>query len=251
MEFITTDILLLLIVAATLAGLVDSIAGGGGLIALPALLWAGIPPLQALATNKLQGSFGTGTATFNYLRLGALQPRNLIGAVAWTFCGSVLGTLAVQYVVVDWLNQAIPILLIGFALYFMLSPRLGDANAQQRMSLSSFGFLLGSSIGFYDGFFGPGTGTFFTSAFVLLLGFNLRRATAATKLLNFTSNIAALLFFALNGQVLWLLGLSMGMGQMVGAWIGSHLVLRHGTKLIRPLLVVVSIAISLQLLLEV
>ena len=249
MEFITPEVLALLTLAAVAAGLVDAIAGGGGLIALPALLWAGIPPLQALATNKLQGSFGTATASFNYARRGEIRLRPMLVPVICTFVGSAAGTLAVQHLASAWLEQIVPLLLIGFALYFLFSPRIGDEDRQQRMHESLFGLLIGFSVGFYDGFFGPGTGTFFAAAFVLLLGYNLRRATAGTKLLNFTSNIASLLFFAWGGHVLWVVGLSMGMGQVLGAWIGSHLVIRHGTALIRPLLVIVSIAISTRLML--
>ena len=249
MEFVSPEVLALLIGVAVLAGLVDSIAGGGGLLALPALLWAGVPPLQALATNKLQGSFGTATASFNYVRRGEIHPRGMLGQIAWTFAGAVCGTLAVQHLVAGWLNELVPILLIGFSLYFLFSPRIGDQDAHQRISPALFGLLIGFSVGFYDGFFGPGTGTFFAAGFVMLLGWNLRRATAGTKLLNLTSNIASLLFFAAGGHVVWSIGLGMGLGQAVGAWIGSHLVIRHGTALIRPLLVTVSVIISLKLLL--
>lgn len=240
--------LAMLVLAAVVAGLVDAIAGGGGLIALPALLWAGIPPLQALATNKLQGSFGTATASLNYLRRGQIELKSMLIPVLWTFAGSATGTLAVQHLASDWLEQIVPLLLIGFALYFLFSPRIGDEDRQQRIHHNLFGLLIGFGLGFYDGFFGPGTGTFFTAAFVMLLGYNMRRATAGTKLLNFTSNIASLLLFAWGGHVLWLVGLSMGAGQVLGAWIGSHLVIRHGSALIRPLLVVVSVAVSFKLL---
>ncbi len=250
MEFISPDVLLLLAGVAVLAGLVDAIAGGGGLLALPALLWAGIPPLQALATNKLQGSFGTATASLNYLHKGEIRLHGLWGAIAWTFAGAVCGTLAVQYLVADWLNRLVPLLLIGFALYFMFSPRIGDEDARQRISARLFGLLVGFGAGFYDGFFGPGTGSFFAAGFVMLLGWNLRRATAGTKLLNLTSNLASLMFFAAGGHVVWSVGLGMGLGQVLGAWIGSHLVIRHGTVLTRPLLVVVSVAISVRLLLD-
>jgi uncharacterized membrane protein YfcA len=249
LEFITPEVLALLVLAAVAAGLVDAIAGGGGLIALPALLWAGIPPLQALATNKLQGSFGTATASFHYIRRGELRLRPMLVPVICTFAGSAAGTLAVQYLASAWLEQVVPLLLIGFALYFLFSPRIGDRDARQRLPENLFGLSIGFGVGFYDGFFGPGTGTFFAAAFVLLLGYNMRRATAGTKLLNFTSNIASLLLFAWGGHVLWIVGLCMGLGQVLGAWIGSHLVIRHGTALIRPLLVIVSIAISIRMLL--
>jgi len=249
MEIVSLEVLVLLIAIAALAGMIDAIAGGGGLIALPALLWAGVPPIQALATNKLQGSFGTATASIHFIRSGEINLHDMRGAIFWTFIGSALGTLAVQYLVADWLSDIIPILLIGFALYFMFSPRIADEDAKQRISHTAFGLIIGISIGFYDGFFGPGTGSFFAAAFVMLLGFNLRRATAGTKILNFTSNIASLLFFVLGGHVVWTIGLGMGLGQIIGAWVGSHLVIKHGTALIKPVLVTVSIAVSIKLLL--
>ncbi|MCB1723674.1 MAG: TSUP family transporter [Gammaproteobacteria bacterium] len=249
-DAVSPDVLLILTAVAGLAGMIDAIAGGGGLLALPALLWAGLPPVLALGTNKLQGTFGTATASFNYIRRGEIDWRRLRVPIVMTFVGAVSGTLAVQRVGSERLEQVVPLLLIAFALYFLLSPRIGDQDAQHRISHPLFGLLIGFGIGFYDGFFGPGTGSFFAAAFVLLLGYNLRRATAGTKVLNFTSNIASLLFFALAGKVVWQVGLPMGLAQMVGAWIGSHLVIRHGTRLIRPLLVVVSLAISLKLLLS-
>lgn len=244
------DTLMLLVAVAGLAGMIDAIAGGGGLLALPAILWAGLPPVQALATNKLQGSFGTFTASYNFIRRGEIDLRRLRIPILMTFIGSASGTLAVQRLGSDLLNQIVPALLIAFALYFLFSPRIGDQDAHHRISHGLFGLLIGFSLGFYDGFFGPGTGSFFAAAFVLLLGYNLRRATAGTKVLNFTSNIASLIFFSLAGQVVWQVGLPMGLAQMAGAWIGSHLVIRHGTRLIRPLLVIVSLAISIKLLLS-
>jgi len=244
------DTLMLLVAVAGLAGMIDAIAGGGGLLALPAILWAGLPPVQALATNKLQGSFGTLTASYNFIRRGEIDLRRLRTPILMTFIGSASGTLAVQRLGSDLLNQIVPALLIAFALYFLFSPRIGDQDAHHRISHGLFGLLIGFSLGFYDGFFGPGTGSFFAAAFVLLLGYNLRRATAGTKVLNFTSNIASLIFFSLAGQVVWQVGLPMGLAQMAGAWIGSHLVIRHGTRLIRPLLVIVSLAISIKLLLS-
>lgn len=249
MESISTDILILLIGAAGLAGFVDAIAGGGGLIALPALLWAGIPPLQALATNKLQGSFGTATATFNFARKGYLDWRSLWLPVVMTLTGAVTGTLSVQFLPGGLLERIIPLLLILFSVYFLFSRQVGDADARQRVSITVFAISAGFILGFYDGFFGPGTGSFFTAAFVILLGFNLTQAVAGTKLLNFTSNIASLAVFAAAGDVLWSLGLTMGMAQMAGAWLGSHLAIQHGSRIIRPMLVAVSLAVSIKLML--
>ena len=242
------DITLILFVLALLAGLVDSIAGGGGLITVPALLWAGLPPIAALATNKAQAVFGSFTATANFVHKGAIDLRRAAFSVVCTFVGAAAGALLVQRLGGDLLARIIPLLLIAFALYFLFSPRVSDLDSHHRMSEGAFALLIGTSVGFYDGFFGPGTGTFFALGFVALLGYNLRRATAHTKLLNFTSNLAALLFFLPGGHVIWPIGLVMGAGQLAGAWIGSHLVLRHGTRLVRPVLVVASLAVSFKLL---
>lgn len=250
MDFLPWETLSLLVAIAGIAGMIDAIAGGGGLLALPALLWAGLPPVQALATNKLQGTFGTFTSSWNFLRRGEIDLGRLRVPILMTFIGSAAGTLAVQRMGSETLERIVPLLLILFALYFLFSPRIGDRDAHHRISHPLFGLSIGFGVGFYDGFFGPGTGSFFAVAFVLLLGYNLKRATAGTKILNFTSNIASLLFFAAAGQVVWQVGLPMGLAQMAGAWVGSHLVIRHGTRLIRPLLVTVSLAISVRLLLD-
>ncbi len=250
MESIQVDSLIFLIIAAGLAGFVDAIAGGGGLIALPALLWLGIPPLQALGTNKLQGSFGTATATFNFIRKGYLNWYKLWPAVILTLSGAAMGTLLVQVLPSGLLNRVIPLLLALFAVYFLFSRQVGDADAKQRVSMPVFAVIAGFTLGFYDGFFGPGTGSFFTAAFIVLLGYNLTHAVAGTKLLNFTSNIVSLAVFAVAGHVLWSLGLAMGMAQMAGAWLGSHLAIQHGSRIIRPMLVVVSLVVSIKLMLH-
>lgn len=243
-------VLLALFAMATLAGWVDSIGGGGGLISLPALLWAGFSPLQTLATNKLQSSFGSYTATLNYTRHGLVDIKAQKLAVVMAFIGSAAGTWLVQQLDASLLAKAIPVLLMLFALYFLFSPRIGDVDRHQLLTPGQFALSAGLGIGFYDGFFGPGTGTFFTMGFITLLGFGLPKATGNTKLLNFTSNIASLLFFALSGHIVWQVGLLMGIGQMLGSYLGSHMAVKHGTRLIRPVLVTVSLLMSLKLLLQ-
>jgi len=249
-EPLAPELLGLLVLIAGVAGCIDAIAGGGGLLALPALLWAGLPPLEALATNKLQGSFGTASATVRFLRHGAIDLRALGPAAILTFAGSAAGSWLVSRVDPGALARLLPLLLVAFALYFLLSPRAGDLPSRQRLGLAPFGLLVGAGVGFYDGFFGPGTGSFLALAFVALLGYDLRRATAGTKLLNFASNLAALLVFAAGGHVVWTVGLAMAVGQWAGAWVGAHLVIRHGARLVRPLLVVVSLLLSLRLLMQ-
>ncbi len=240
--------LLLLMLAALAAGFIDAIAGGGGLITVPALLATGMPPAMALATNKLQSCFGSFTATLYFWRQGLIKLNTLWPHILCTFCGSAIGTLLIQRMDSGFLSKLLPFLLIGFSIYFLLSPRISNDDSQQRLPPLAFAFLIGTSVGFYDGFFGPGTGSFFAIAFVALAGYGLAKATAHTKLLNFTSNFASLLFFALGGHVLWSAGLAMAVGQYLGARVGSRLVVSHGTKLIRPLLVGISLVISLRLI---
>ena len=250
MEPLAPELLGLLVLIASAAGCIDAIAGGGGLLALPALLWVGLPPLEALATNKLQGSFGTASASLRFLRHGTVDLQVLGPAAVLTFAGSAAGSWLVTRVDPGALAQLLPVLLVAFALYFLFSPRAGDLPSRQRLGLGAFGLLVGAGVGFYDGFFGPGTGSLFALAFVALLGYDLRRATAGTKLLNFASNLAALVVFAAGGHVVWAIGLAMAVGQWAGAWVGAHLVIRHGAQLVRPLLVAVSLLLSLRLLVQ-
>lgn len=238
----------LLALAALLAGFIDAIAGGGGLITVPALLATGMPPTMALATNKLQGCFGSFSASVYYFRRGLIDWRNMKWAVVCTFVGSVLGTLLVQYIDASVLEKVLPFLLAVFALYFLFSPRIGDEDRQRRLGIIPFALLVGTGVGFYDGFFGPGAGSFFALGFIALAGYSMGKATAHTKVLNFTSNIASLLFFILGGQVVWVAGLAMAGGQFLGARLGSKMVVTKGTRIIRPMLVTVSLIMSVRLL---
>jgi uncharacterized membrane protein YfcA len=232
---------------ALLTGFIDAIAGGGGLIMMPALLVSGVPPLQALGTNKFQSMFGTFVAMRNYGSKGLIEWRRNLPTVAVVFLGSCTGVLLVKSIEAETLALVIPLLLLANAVYILASPRMSDVDAHHR--LSSRGYApVGGAIGFYDGFFGPGTGSFFTSSLVALRGYGLTKATALTKYFNWTSNIAAVLLFALSDQILWLLGLSMAVGAMVGGWLGSHTAMKFGAKLIRPLLVVASVGLTARLL---
>jgi len=230
MTFIKMAILLL---SALAAGFVDSIAGGGGLITLPALLAVGIPPHMALGTNKLQSSFGSCTAAFRYTRSGLVEKDHLIQGVIFTLIGALTGTVLIQILPAEFLKKIIPFILLAVFLYTLFSPDLGHVNRIARMKTSVFYTLAGLTLGFYDGFFGPGTGSLWTIALVSLLGYNLKTATANTKITNFTSNIVALAVFVLGGNVLFLPGVIMAAGQICGAWMGSHMVINKGTRFIR------------------
>ena len=184
---------------AVLTGFIDAIAGGGGLIMMPALLFAGVPPINALATNKLQSMFGTAIAYRNYARKGLVDWRANLLTILLVFAGASAGVIVVQSIDTRALSLIIPLLLMAVAVYVLLSPRMSDEDAHQRISAKGYA-PVGAAIGAYDGFFGPGTGSFFTASLVGLRGLGLTRATALTKLLNLTSNIASVLFFAIGGQ---------------------------------------------------
>jgi uncharacterized membrane protein YfcA len=230
------------------AGFVDSIAGGGGLITLPVLLSFGLPPQQALGTNKLQGTFGSGSASWHFVRAKTVSFDECARGFLFSLLGAAAGALAVQHLDPFLLKRAIPILLIAVAFYTMLKPGLGECDLHPRMPRFSFDLVFGLTLGFYDGFFGPGAGTFWAMAFMLALGFNMTRATASTKLMNFASNIASLLFFFLGRNVFLVPGFTMGIGQLIGAQIGSHMVITRGTKFIRPVFLSVVLALALKLL---
>ena len=232
---------------AVLAGFIDAIAGGGGLIMVPALLFAGVPPLTTLGTNKLQSMFGTATAFRNYASKGLVDWRAHKGTVAAIFAGATVGVLLVQAVSNDALKLIIPVLLLVMAAYTIVSPRMSDEDAHERISAKGYTPIAGA-IGFYDGFFGPGTGSFFATTLVALRGVGLTRATAQTKLFNLTSNLASVLFFAIGGKIWWGLGLCMAVGSMTGGWLGSHTAMRFGAKLIRPLLVILSLGLTARVL---
>lgn len=236
-----------LTLVAAVAGFVDSMAGGGGLIVIPAMLFAGVPPLYALGTNKLQSVFGTAVALRNYWRSGLVEwrPNRLTALLA--FAGALAGALVVQSIRTNALNLIIPVLLVLSALYILLSPRMTDEDAHHRVTSKGYA-PIGAAIGFYDGFFGPGAGTFYTTTLVALRGYGLTKATALAKLVNVASAVASLVLFALGGHLAWLLGLCMAAGAMAGGWLGSHSALKFGAKLIRPLLVTISLALTARLL---
>jgi uncharacterized membrane protein YfcA len=231
-----------------LAGFVDAVAGGGGMLSVPALLSAGLPPIAALATNKMQSIIGTTMATITYWRRGFVSLKALVPSIAATYAGGLLGALTVKQIDTSILDLIVPIALIGIAIYFLFAPNLSDADRAARLPFPTLVPLLGFAIGFYDGVFGPGTGSFFTIGFVLLFGLGITRAAGNTKALNLVSNLAALTIFITSGDVVWPIVFVMAIGQILGGYIGARAGIRFGAKLIRPLVVVISIAMAVKLL---
>ena len=244
---LTLGVVAALAATAFCAGFVDAIAGGGGLITIPAMALFGIDPLTAVATNKLQASFGSGSATLTFARKGFLNWLEIRSTVVLSAIGAMLGATLLTWVPIAGLEAALPVLLAALALYFAISPRLSDETSRARMSPSLFRATAVPLIGAYDGFFGPGTGSFFMLAFVSLLGFSVVKATASTKAANFASNVAGLLTLGLSGHLLWPLGLAMGTAQFAGAALGARVAIFGGARLVRPLLVTVCLALSLRL----
>ncbi len=230
----------LLVLAAAVAGFVDSIAGGGGIITLPALLAAGLPPHLALGTNKLQSSFGSLTATLRFRAAGALKIRDILPGLAATATGAALGAIAVGALDPTFLRILIPILLVCILVFMALRPRFGASAGSRRIAPRPFWIGAGLLLGFYDGFFGPGAGTFWVIALVGLAGLDMREATASTKAANFSSNVVSLGVFLAAGTVVAPLGLAMGLAQAGGAFVGSKLVMRKGAPFVRVMLMVMT-----------
>lgn len=230
------------------AGFVDAIAGGGGLISVPVLLSFGLSPQQALGTNKLQATFGSSSASWHYAQAKTVSLTDCTRGFVLSLIGAALGALAVQQLNPSFLKRAIPVLLVAVAIYTLLKPRLGAEDLHPRMARGVFDLTFGLLLGFYDGFFGPGVGTFWTMAFMLGLGFNMTRATGYAKVMNFASNVSSLVFFLLGGNVCFAAGLTMGVGQLLGAKMGARMVITRGTKFIRPVFITVVLTLTLQLL---
>ncbi|MGR0279345.1 TSUP family transporter [Marinomonas dokdonensis] len=255
MDFLFADISLWVYLAlfcvALVAGIIDAIAGGGGLITVPALLAAGLSPAEALATNKLQGCAGTLSASYHFVRKGQVKLSDMILPITMTAIGSVLGTILVSYIDSRLLLKAVPIILIGVAIFFLFLPKVQPYIASKVvLSNTQFALIIGTSIGFYDGLIGPGTGAFFSTAYLCFMGLSIISATAHTKVLNATSNLASLIMFTFTGHIVWMLGIAMGIGQWIGAQIGSQLVITKGSKLIRPLVIFMCLAMSIKLLMD-
>jgi uncharacterized protein len=230
---------LVLFSGAVLSGLVDSIAGGGGLISIPLLLAVGVPPHAAIATNKLQASFGSFTAMMRYRHGGLVALSDVYLGIILTAAGAASGALLVQQIDAEILKKAIPFVLAGLLAYTIARPQLGLTDKHAKLPENLLFVVFGLLLGFYDGFFGPGTGSFWMIVLAGLAGYNLKKATATTKVMNFTSNAVSLVIFLFSGRIIFLIGLVMGVGQLIGAWTGSHLVITRGTRFVRIFFILV------------
>lgn len=241
------EAILALMAVAFVAGAIDAMAGGGGLLTIPALLAFGVSPVAAIATNKLQSAFGTGSALLAFVRKGHVDLRRFALPAFACFLGSALGAFVLKSVDSSFLAAFIPLLLVVIAFYFLLAPKMGDEDRHARLGPAALAAVV-AAIGFYDGFFGPGTGSFLTTILVALAGLGVVRAIAHTKLLNFASNLSALAVLVVAGHVLWVTGLAMALANIAGSQIGAQAAMRFGSRAVRPLLVVMCLALTIKLL---
>ncbi len=238
---------LFLLSASFLAGFVDSIAGGGGIVQLPALLIGlpNSPAAEVLGTNKLSAVFGTTTAAALYRKQIKPDPKVLIGMAIPAFFGSAAGALLASRIPTSSMRPMILVLLIAVAIYTWLKPDLGKLEnlrhvPKQRIQI---GAIAGAVIGFYDGIFGPGTGSFLMLILVATLGYAFITASAIAKVVNVATNIGALIVFGINGAVIWQIGIIMGFANITGAIIGSRLAIRGGSTLVRKVFLLVTIVL--------
>lgn len=244
---VTWDVVLMLTAVAFVAGFFDAIAGGGGLITVPALFLAGIDPVGAIATNKFQAASATISATISFARKGLIEWRKGKFLILFGFLGGVSGALLVSFTNKDILEMCVPILLILVAIYFVLAPKINNKGAKERISISVFSFIIAPLLGFYDGVFGPGVGSFFMVAFVLLCGFTIMRAMSFTKLANASCNLGSLSIFLAKGLIIWPVAIGMAIGSFLGAQLGARVAVHFGSKIIRPMIVVICCAMAIRL----
>lgn len=234
-------LLIILVVFGFLAAFIDSVVGGGGLVALPALLFTGLTPAAAVATNKLAGTIGSLTSTIMFYRSGELNLKSVYKLFPLTFIGSMIGAWTVHLMNPEVLKPLMLVMLAVVAIYTIFKKDWGSISTDKKFAVHHLVIfmLVIFAIGFYDGFIGPGTGSFLIFAF-LMMGFNFLKAAGNAKFLNFGSNVSALLMFIFLGQVNYAYGIPMGLAQVAGAICGSKFAIKRGSGYVRALFIVVT-----------
>jgi len=233
-----------------IAGIIDAIAGGGGMLTIPTLLASGLPPHIALGTNKLAASFGSLTASFTFYKKKLFDPKYWTASLITTAIGAVIGTIAVSFITTDILNKILPVVIIITAVYTLLAKNIVSNEMElpeKSTSVITKQTCQGLVLGFYDGVAGPGTGAFWTASSSALYKINILLSCGLARSTNFISNFFSLLTFVYLGYVNVLLGISMGLFIMLGAWIGSHFAIKFGSKFIKPVFITLVIFISINL----
>ena len=229
--------------ASLLAGFVDAIVGGGGLILLPALIatFPSAPPATLLGTNKAGSVWGTAMATWQYSRRVQIRWHAMLPAALAGFGGAFAGAWAVTALSPDFLRKLLPLVLVFVLGYTLVKKELGRHHTPRYAGRAEWmaASLIGATIGFYDGFFGPGTGSFFVFLLVRVLGYDFLNASASAKLLNVATNVAALILFSMKGHVWWHFAVPLAIANVLGSVLGTHMALKHGTGFVRYIFITV------------
>ncbi len=250
MENLTLEMAAFLVGSGFIAAFIDSVVGGGGLISLPALLFTGLPPAFALGTNKLASTLCSVTSMTSFIRSGKVDLKLVKYLFPLSFVGAALGAYVVRLLPPDFLKPLVAILLVVVAVYTLFKKEWGHESTYQGMNkrVAALSGISAFALGFYDGFFGPGTGSFLIFAF-LFIGFDFVQSAGNAKVLNFASNIAALLMFGFMNSINYHYGLLMGAGMFAGALVGSRVAIKQGATYVRPLFITVTgLLISKQVL---
>ncbi|BEU03620.1 UPF0721 transmembrane protein [Agarivorans sp. OAG1] len=241
------SVLILIVGIGLTAGFIDAIAGGGGLLTIPALLSIGLPPHIALGTNKLAASFGSSTAAWTFYRKQLFNPVFWLWSFVATAIGAFAGTFIVDFISTEWLEKLLPLVIMATAVYTILNRKQADGQAvlpkaDKKLTKQMLG--QGLSLGFYDGVAGPGTGAFWTVSSMALYKMNILLSSGLAKAMNFTSNFVSFITFVYLGHVNWTIGLTMGVSIMLGAVVGAHSAIHFGAKFIRPVFITVVMVIA-------
>ena len=239
-----------LCVAGFIASAVDSIAGGGGLISLPAIMAAGIPPHFALGTNKFASSCASFTSTLTFAKSKKIYLPLIKYLIPCTLLGSALGVGTVLNISQKFLQIFIVVLVFAVAVYTTLKKDFGSEDKFTGLTNRkiAYGCIFAFSLGFYDGFFGPGTGAFLIFLFISVFGFDFTLSAGNGKILNFVSNVTSLVLFAINGKIMYMAGIPMAISMIVGAWLGTKIAIKNGAKVIKPIFITIAVLLSIRLL---
>lgn len=251
---LTTQTILFLAGIGFLAGFIDSIAGGGGLITIPALLTVGIPPHLAIGTSKFSATFGSAKASHAFIKRKIIKPRLWAHAIIFTALFAVIGVIANHFIPADFLKKFLPFLIIMVAIYVGIYKPDKNREPGQFVNFEPPKFssgIMGSILGFYDACFGPGTGSFWTCAVMAIYKMDLLTASGVARFMNFISNIAGLCAFILARSVNYKVGVVMGLGLLIGSYFGANSAIRFGAKFIRPIFLIVVISIAGRMLWQV
>lgn len=241
--------LIFICIAGFLAAAVDSIAGGGGIISLPAIIAVGIPPQLALGTNKFASSCASFTSTLKFAKSGKIHFPLVKYQIPCTILGASLGVFTALKVDESFLNWFIVIMIFAVAIYTTFKKDFGQTGHFEDLNRKKIGFgmLFAFGLGFYDGFFGPGTGSFLIFLFISVFGFDFTVAAGNGKILNFVSNVVSLILFAISGKIIYLVAIPMAISMVFGAYVGTHIAIKNGAKVIKPIFITIALLLIVKL----